>query len=88
MNRPENRQYAGHVQALALGTAYRTISSTSIRQSPSAHDQDMPSDVRHFIRETHVYDPPLELPDGTKIDQYGERMRIIQSALEATNGEK
>jgi nicotinic acid mononucleotide adenylyltransferase len=86
LDRPENRQYAEHVQALPLGAAYRNISSTNIRQLPSAHEQDMPLEVRRFIRGTHVYDPPLVLQDGTKVDQYGERMRAIESALEVTNG--
>ena len=88
LDRPENRQYAGHVQALPLNAAYRYTSSTNIRLVPSAHEQDMPLEVRRFIQETHVYDPPLELQDGTKIDQYGERMRAIASALEVTNVEK
>jgi nicotinic acid mononucleotide adenylyltransferase len=88
LNQPENRQYAGHVHALALSAAYRNISSTSIRQSPRAYEQDVPLEVRRFIREAHAYDAPLELPDGTKIDQYGERMKAIESALEATRGEK
>ncbi len=88
LNQPENRQYAGYVHALALNTTYRNISSTNIRQSPLAHRQDVPPEVLRFIRETHAYDPPLLLPDGTKIDQYGERMRAIESALEATHGGK
>ncbi|HXX78868.1 MAG TPA: hypothetical protein VEI53_10270 [Ktedonobacteraceae bacterium] len=88
LNSPGNRQYAGHVHALPLNATYRNISSTNIRQSPSTHEQDMPLEVRRFIRETHVYDPPLELPDGTKVDQYRERIRVIESALAATNGEK
>src|SRR5881275_169700 len=74
LDRPENRQYAGHVHALPLSAAYRNISSTNIRQLPSAHEQDMPPVVRRFIQETHAYDPPLKLQDGAKIDQYGERM--------------
>ncbi len=81
LDQPENRQYAGHVHALPLSAAYRNISSTNIRQVPSAHEQDMPPEVRRFIRETHVYDPPLELQDGARIDQYGERMQAIESAL-------
>lgn len=88
LDRPENRQYAGHVHALPLSGSYRYISSTNIRRLPSEHAQDMPSEVRHFIRETHAYDPPLELPDGTELDQYGERMLAIESALEITCGEK
>jgi len=88
LDRPENRQYAGHVHALALSATYRYISSTNIRQVLSAHEQEVPSEVRRFIQETHVYEPPLELQDGTKIDQYGERMRAIESALKFTNVEK
>jgi len=82
------RQYAEHVHALPLSATYRYISSTSIRQVLSAHEQEVPSEVRRFILETHVYEPPLELQDGTKIDQYGERMRGIESALKITNVER
>jgi len=88
LDRPENRQYAVHVYTLPLSAAYRDISSTSVRQVFSAHEREIPSEVRRFIRETHVYEPPLELQDGTKIDQYGERMRAIESALKSTNVEK
>ena len=88
LDRPENRQYAGHVHALPLSTAYRYISSTRIRQGLSAHEQEVPTEVRRFIHETHAYEPPLELQDGTKIDQYGERMRAIESAIKITNVEK
>jgi len=88
LDRPENRQYAGHVHALPLSTVYRYISSTRIRQGLSAHEQEVPTEVRRFIHETHAYEPPLELQDGTKIDQYGERMRAIESAIKITNVEK
>lgn len=88
LDRPENRDYAEHVHALALSAAYRDISSTRIRQGFSAREQEVPSEVRRFIHETHVYDPPLELQDGTKIDQYGERMRAIESAIKSTNVER
>ena len=88
LDRPENRQYAAHVHALPLSATYRYISSTNIRQVLSAHEQEVPSEVRRFIHETHVYEPPVELQDGTKIDQYGERMRAIESAIKFTNVEK
>ncbi len=87
LNRSENRQYARHVHSLPLSAAYRNISSTNIRQGLSAHEQEVPSEVRRFIHETHVYEPPLELQDGTKIDQYGERIRAIESILKMTNVE-
>ncbi len=88
LDRPENRQYAGHVHALPLSAAYRYISSTRIRQVLSAHEQEIPAEVRRFIHETHVYEPPVELQDGTKIDQYGERMLAIESDIKITNVEK
>jgi len=88
LDRPENRQYAGHVHALPLSAAYRYISSTRIRQVHSAREQEVPVEVRRFIRETHVYEPSVELQDSTKIDQYGERMRAIESAIKITNVEK
>ncbi|HYX50143.1 MAG TPA: hypothetical protein VE843_10400, partial [Ktedonobacteraceae bacterium] len=62
-------------------------SSTNIRQGLMAHEQEVPSEVQRFIHETHVYEPPLELRDGTKIDQYGERMRAIESILKIRNVE-
>jgi nicotinamide-nucleotide adenylyltransferase len=85
LDQPENRQYAAHVHTLPLSTTYRNISSTNIRQALSAHEQEVPSEVRRFIYETHVYEPALKLQDGSKIDQYGERMRAIESALKITN---
>jgi nicotinamide-nucleotide adenylyltransferase len=88
LDRPENRNYARHVYMLPLSATYRDISSTRIRQVLSAHEQEIPSEVRRYIRETHVYKSPVELQDGTKIDQYGERMRAIESALKSTNVEK
>jgi nicotinamide-nucleotide adenylyltransferase len=88
LDRPENRRYSEHVHMLPLSAAYRDISSTRIRQVFSAHEQDMPTEVQRFIRETHAYESPLELQDGTMIDQYGDRMQAIESALKSTNVEK
>jgi len=88
LDRPENKQYAGHVHALPLSATYRNISSTDIRQALVAHEQEVPSEVRRFIHETHVYDPPEELQDGTKIDHYGERMEAIEATLKFTNVER
>jgi nicotinamide-nucleotide adenylyltransferase len=88
LDQPENRKYAEHVHTLALSAAYRDISSTRIRQGFPAREQEVPSEVRRFIHEAHVYDPPVELQNGTKIDQYGERMRAIESAIKSTNVER
>ncbi len=88
LDQPENRQYAGHVHALPLNAAYRNISSTIIRQDSSVHEQEVPPEVRRFIRETHAYEPPVEQQGGIGIDQYGERVRAIESALKITNAGK
>lgn len=88
LDQPENRRYAGHVHALPLSASYRYISSTRVRQVPLAHEEEVPAEVQRFIRETHAYEPPLELQDGTKIDRYGQRLQAIESALNVTNVEK
>jgi nicotinamide-nucleotide adenylyltransferase len=88
VDQPENRQFAGHIHALPLSAAYRDISSTRIRQSPTAHEQEVPPEVLRFIRETHAYEPPLEPADGSKIDYYGERMQAIEAALKHLNVER
>lgn len=88
LNRSENRKYAAHVHALPLNAMYRNISSTNIRQGLSIHEQEVPSEVQRFIHQTHAYDPPVKLKDGTEIDQYGERMRAIESTLKITGVEK
>ena len=85
LNRPENRQYAGHVHLLPLNATYRNISSTNIRQGHSVLEQEVPLEVQRFIHESHAYDPPLKRQDGTEIDQYGQRMRAIESILKMTN---
>jgi nicotinic acid mononucleotide adenylyltransferase len=88
LNQSENRQFAGHIHELPLSAAYRDISSTRIRQSPTAHEQEVPAEVMRFIRETHAYEPPLELANGSKIDEYGERIKTIEAALTYSNVEK
>ncbi len=88
LDQPENRQFARYVHALPLSAAYQNISSTRIRQSFDAHEHEVPPEVRRFIRETHVYMPPQELADGSKIDYYGERMRAIEAALKYSSVEK
>ncbi len=88
LNRPENRHYAAYVHTFPLNAQYHNISSTNIRQGLSAHEQEVPLEVQRFIHETHVYEPPLELQNGTRIDQYGERMRAIEATLKMTNVER
>lgn len=88
LDQPENQQFARYVHALPLSAAYQNISSTRIRQSFDGHEQEVPPEVRRFIRETHAYMPPQELADGSKIDYYGERMRAIEAALKYSSVEK
>jgi nicotinamide-nucleotide adenylyltransferase len=88
VDQPANRQFARHIRALPLSTAYRDISSTGIRQSPTAHTQEVPPEVLRFIRENHAYEEPQELADGSKVDYYGERMQVIEAALKHLNVEK
>ncbi|HEX9133786.1 MAG TPA: hypothetical protein VF844_15960 [Ktedonobacteraceae bacterium] len=88
VDQPENRQFARHIHALPLNAAYRDISSTRIRQSPTAHEREVPPEVLRFIRETHAYESPHELADGSKIDYYGERMQVIEAILKHVNVEK
>jgi nicotinamide-nucleotide adenylyltransferase len=88
LDRPENRRYAGHVHNFSMNATYRDISSTRIREGVASHEMEIPSEVRRFIRETHVYEPPLEREDGSQIDQYGERIKVIESTLKSMNVEK
>ena len=66
---------------LPLSSAYRHISSTRIRQHSAEHLQDVPEEVRRFMSETHAYDPPIRLEDGTEIDYYEQRARALQALL-------
>src|SRR6266566_1540045 len=88
LDQPENRQFARHIHMLPLSAAYRDISSTRIRQDLAAHEQEVPPEVRRFIRETHAYEPPLKLPGSSEIDVYGERIRAIEAVLKHAHVEK
>ena len=81
LDQPANRQFAGHVHLLPLSEEYRAISSTHIRRDFEAHHGDVPPEVGRYIRETHAYDQPEELPDGSRRDIYGERIEAIKSIL-------
>jgi hypothetical protein len=81
LSKPENSQFARYIHPLPFSTAYRDFSSTRIRQNPEAHLQDVPPEVRRFIQETHVYDQPERMPDGSQVDYYGERMRALEKLV-------
>jgi len=84
LEKPENRQFAAHVHPLPLPAMYAGLSSTRIRQGFDVHWQDVPPEVRRFIRETHAYEQEQRLPDGSVIDQYGERIRLIEEFTRAS----
>ena len=79
LHRPENCRFAHYVHPLPLDAQYRDISSTRIRQGNAAHD--VPHEVQQFIRETHVYEPPLQQPNGTVVDAYEDYVEEIHRLL-------
>ncbi|HLX58721.1 MAG TPA: hypothetical protein VKR83_17010 [Ktedonobacteraceae bacterium] len=83
--RSENAPFAGHVHMLPLNAGYRDISSSRIRQDLKTHQQDVPLEVRRFIRETHAYTPPVQLEDGSMVDRYGERVKTIMRLVHSPN---
>jgi nicotinamide-nucleotide adenylyltransferase len=83
---PENAPFAAHVHALPLDASYRDISSSRVRQSLAAHEQDMPPEVRRFVRDTQAYASPVRSADGSIADVYGERAEAIKNITHASDG--
>ena len=81
LRQPQNQPFAAHIHALPLSSAYRDISSSRIRQHGAAYLGDIPQEVRSFMSETHAYDPPTRLEDGTEIDYYEERVKKLKALL-------
>lgn len=81
LNQPQNKPFAPYIHALPVDPAYRNISSTSIRQHSDKYAHDIPQEVQQFMHETHAYEPPLHLADGTQIDDYGERVKALERLL-------
>lgn len=81
LNQPQNQPFASYIHALPFDPAYRDISSTSIRQHSDKYAHVIPQEVQHFIDETHAYDLPSFLSDGTYIDYYGERVKALEKLL-------
>lgn len=86
--RPENQPFRAHIHALPFDPAYRGVSSTRIREQNDRYAGDEPPEVRQFIRETRVYEPPERQADGSVIDYYGVYARTIQDLLRKATGEK
>ncbi len=81
LSQSQNQPFTQHIHPLPFSPTYRTISSTTIRQNPHTHLDEIPPEVQRFIQETHAYDPPQHLPDGTQIDYYAERIKALQNFL-------
>jgi nicotinic acid mononucleotide adenylyltransferase len=88
LQRPENRPFARYIHALPFDPTYREVSSTQVRQHASIHRDEIPCEVRRFMRETRAYAPPLHLPDGTEIDFYAERVKLLETLLRKVSSEK
>jgi nicotinic acid mononucleotide adenylyltransferase len=81
LHQEQNKRFAHSIHSLPFTSAYRTISSSDIRQGVAGSDQDVPQEVRQFIRRTRAYSAPLQQRDGTTIDYYGQRMRYLQQIV-------
>jgi nicotinic acid mononucleotide adenylyltransferase len=84
LQQPHNARFAPYVHILPFTNTYRNISSTRIRQGIPEAMQDVPEEVRRFIRETHVYAHPLQQPNQQGIDYYQERVNRLQALLRST----
>ncbi len=82
LRQAQNQPFAPYIHALLLDSAYRDISSSRIRKHSVEHLQDIPLEVRRFIDETHAYEPPTRLEDGTEVDYYEERVKMLQTLLQ------
>ena len=88
LRQAQNQPFAQYIHALPFDPAYRDISSTRIRQQADEYSHDVPEEVQRFIRETHVYEPPVRQADGTEIDYYGERVKALEALLKEGHAEK
>lgn len=86
LHKPENQQFARYVHLLPFDKAYRDISSSEVRQNPEAHLDVIPPEVQQFIHETHAYEPPVRRPDGSVVDYYGERMKVLEEVTSEQTG--
>ena len=88
LGQPQNQPFAQFIHALPFDPAYRTISSTHIREHSDENSRDVPEEVWQFIRETHAYEAPVRQADGTEIDYYGERIKTLEALLGKINDER
>jgi nicotinic acid mononucleotide adenylyltransferase len=88
LQQPDNQPFAPYIHALPFNAAYRTISSTRIRQHSAEHWHEVPQEVRRFMIKTRAYAPPLRRVDGTTVDYYAERVKELEARLKKLNGGK
>src|SRR5947209_4726348 len=88
LRQTQNQPFAPYIHALPFDPAYRDISSTRIRQQADTYPQDVPEEVQRFMRETHAYESPTQVADGTTIDYYGERVKALEALLKKGRSEK
>ena len=88
LQRPENQPFAPYIHALPFSSAYRYVSSTNIRQHAGSYLDEIPHEVRRFVRETRAYTPPLRLADSSEIDCYEERVKVLEALLKNAQDER
>ena len=88
LQQPENQPFAPYIHTLTFNSAYRYVSSTNIRQHASSYSDEIPHEVRRFMRKTRAYAPPLRLADGSEIDYYGERVKVLETLLKNAQDER
>jgi nicotinic acid mononucleotide adenylyltransferase len=82
LDQPRNHRFARFIHALPFDPLYRDISSTRIRQSGTAYTQDVPQEVRQFMKETRAYAPPVRRADGSAVDVYATRVHALSELLQ------
>ncbi len=82
LEQPENKRFARYVHSIPFNPLYRSISSTSIREGNHAYDFAIPREVGLFMRETRAYLPPVRKKDGSEVDYYKERVKLLNALLE------
>ena len=81
LQQPQNQQFARFVRVLPFNTLYRNVSSTRVRQHVPVARQDIPREVKAFMRQTQAYAPPIRSHDGSQIDYYAQRMDTLKALL-------
>lgn len=81
LHQPQNERFARYIHPLPFNTIYRNVSSSHVRQQSAGVDENVPREVRHFMRETRAYAPPLRRSDGSTIEYYSLRVQRLEQLL-------